>query len=265
MKNRKIVVEFTTLTFFIAFIVATTLIVFSQFGYTVYNWVDSLPQFIMNIPFAIYILSPAIASYIVLKRNHEIASFQEWLKTVFYVKNNILLYLYVFGVLAIYFFIHFMVFKDNELALPFYTFFLALPGNLIIGGLEETGWVYVLQSKLDKKYGYIIASLLVGIIWLLWHIPLFFISGTNHSEGLINFGMFSIQVMAFRFMYGAIYKISMKGGIFLCVLFHSMFNALSPIFNTTTWAGTIIANTIIILISLVTVEIYNKKNKQIIY
>ena len=29
--------------------------------------------------------------------------------------------------------------------------FLSLPGNLFIGGLEEAGWTYVLQPRLDKK------------------------------------------------------------------------------------------------------------------
>lgn len=71
--------------------------------------------------------------------------------------------------------------------LPIYMFFLSLPGNLIIGGLEEAGWMYILQPELDKKYGFVLSSVFVGIIWVLWHIPLFFIPGTNHGEGLINF------------------------------------------------------------------------------
>jgi len=35
-----------------------------------------------------------------------------------------------------------------------YMFFLSLPGNLIIGGLEEAGWMYVLQPRLDKKMAF---------------------------------------------------------------------------------------------------------------
>lgn len=266
LENKKITVQFTALTFCIAYLVSGTLIVLSQFGYTVHNWVDSLQQFISNIPFAIYILSPAIASYIVLKKNKKIEGFKEWLKTIFYIKNSIFLYLYVFAVLALYFLIHLAVADSKELALPFYTFFLSLFGNLIIGGLEEAGWMYVLQPELDKKYGYIPSSLIVGVIWLIWHVPLFFISGTNQGEGLINFGMYSFQVMAFRFIYGAIYKISGKGGVFMCVLFHTMFNAVSPIFGTMTmtWTGTILANTVMVIISLVTVVIHDKKNKYIV-
>ena len=265
IKDKKIIVQFTVLTFCIAYLVSGTLIVLGHFGYSVYNWVNSLQQFAMNIPFAIYILSPAIASYIVLKKNNKIAGFKEWLKTVFYAKNNIFLYLFVTAGLTLYFLIHIAVSGRTPMGLPFYTFFLSLPGGLIIGGLEESGWMYILQPSLDKRYGFVLSSVFVGTIWLLWHIPLFFIPGTNHGDGLINFWMFAVQLMAFRFFDGAIYKISGKGRVFMCVLFHTMFNAASPIFGTMTmtWVGTIAANAVIVLISIVTVGIYEKKNKQI--
>ena len=262
MADKKIIVQFTILTFCIAYLVSGTLIFLGQFGYSVYNWVYSLKQFWMNIPFAIYILSPAIASYIVLKNNNKIVDFKEWLKTVFYFKNNILLYLFVVGGLALYFFIHIVVSGRMEMGLPFYTFFLSLPGSLIIGGLEEAGWMYILQPELDIEYGFVLSSIFTGIIWIFWHIPLFFISGTNHGDGFINFWMFAVQLMAFRFFNGAIYKISGKGCVFMCVLFHTMFNAVSPIFGTMTmtWIGTVVANSMIIIVSIITVVMYKKKS-----
>ncbi|WFA09221.1 CPBP family intramembrane glutamic endopeptidase [Tissierella sp. Yu-01] len=264
MTDKKIIVQFTMLTFCIAYLVSVALIALGQFGYSVHNWVHSLQQFGMNIPFAIYILSPAIASYIVLKKNNKIADFKEWLKTVFYAKNNVSLYLYVVAGLGLYFLIHIAVSGRREMMLPFYTFFLSLPGNLIIGGLEETGWMYILQPEIEKRYGFVLSSVFVGIILILWHIPLFFIPGTNHGEGLINFWMFAVQLIAFRFFNGTIYKISGKGRVFMCVLFHTMFNAASPIFGdiTTTWAGTIAANAVVVLVSIVTVVIYDKMNRE---
>jgi len=66
--DKKITVQFTMLTFCMAYLVSGALITLGQFGYTVYNWVNSLQQFVMNVPFAIYILPPDITSYIVLKK-----------------------------------------------------------------------------------------------------------------------------------------------------------------------------------------------------
>lgn len=265
MIEKKIVVQFTLLTFCIAYLVSGVLIALGPFGYSFHNWVHSFQQFMMNIPFVIYILSPAIASYIVLKKN-KLADYKKWLKTIFYTKNNISLYLFVVTGLALYFLIHVAVSGRTEMVLPFYTFFLSLPGCLIIGGLEEAGWMYILQPGLYKKYGFVISSVFVGLIWIIWHIPLFYIPGTNHGEGLINFWMFAVQLMAFRFFYGAIYRISGKGRVFMSVLFHTMFNAASPIFGTMTmtWAGTIAANAVIVLVSIVTVVMYDKKHRRIV-
>lgn len=256
--DKKISIQFTVITFLIAYVVAGALIIAGQYGYEVYNWVNTFQQFMMNVPFSIYILSPAIASYIILKKNNRITGFKEWLKTVFYVKNNISLYLFVAVGLALYFGVHLAVSDRKEIVLPFYTFFLSLPGGFIIGGMEEAGWMYVLQPELDKKFGFVRASVFVGVIWVFWHIPLFFIPGTNHGAGLINFWMFNIQVMSFSFFRGAVYKISGKGHVFVFVLFHTMFNAVSPVFGTTTmtWVGTITANAAMIFLSIATVLIY---------
>ena len=265
MSNKKMILHFTLLTFIIAYSTSGLLIILGQYGYKVYNWVNTLQQFIMNIPFAIYILSPAIASFAILKKHNKITDIKEWLKTVFYAKNSLYAYLYVIAILTLYFLIHMFVTGNTKIALPFDTFFLSLPGCLMIGGLEESGWMYILQPEFNKKYGYILSSIYTGIIWFFWHIPLFFIPGTNHGDGLINFWMFAVQVISFRFLIGAIYKISGKGCIFMCVLFHTMFNAASPLFGTMTmtWLGTIIANIIIVLISIVTVIIHNQRHEQL--
>lgn len=255
------------LTFSIAYLVSGAMIVLGQFGFSVHSSVqESLQHLGMSIPFAIYILSPAITSFIVLKKNNKITDFKEWLKTVFYAKNNISLYLFVLVGLALYFLIHLAVSGRTETVLPFYMFFLALPGNLIIGGFEEAGWMYILQPGLNRKYGFVLSSIYIGIIWLMWHIPLFFIPGTGHYNGLIDFWMFSVQIIAFRFLYGAIYKISGKGRVFMCVLCHTIFNAASYTFGIppTTWAGTIAANSVIVLVSIVTVVIYDKMNRRIV-
>ena len=168
----------------------------------------------------------------------------------------------MFG-LVIYFGIHLAVSGHALTEFPLYMFLLSLPGNLIIGGLEESGWMYILQPMLDKKYGYLLSSVFTGIIWIFWHIPLFFIPGTNHGDGLINFGMFAVQCLAFRFFFGAVYKVSGKSRIFMCVLFHTMFNAASAVFGTITmnWTGTITANTAIIFASIVTVLMYYKRHE----
>ena len=166
MIDKKIAGQFTVVTFILAYTTAGILIFFGQFGYRVYNFTNTFKQFAANIPFAIYILSPAIASYFILKKNKRITCLIEWLKNVFYVKNNCFPYLLVVSGLVLYFGIHLAVSVHVLTEFPLYIFLLSLPGNLIIGGLEELGWMYVLQPLLDKKYGYILSSVFTGVIWI---------------------------------------------------------------------------------------------------
>ena len=95
-------------------------------------------------------------------------------------------------------------------------------------------------------------------IWILWHIPLFFIPGTNHASGVIDFWMFTVQLIAFRFLYGAMYRISSTGGVFLCVLGHTVFNAASYTVGVppTTWPGTLAANGVVLLSAIAAVAVH---------
>jgi len=159
LSDKKIILQFTALTFCIAYGVSGVLIILGQFGYRVYSLVSSLQQFAMNIPFAIYILSPAIASFVILRKNNIVANLKEWLNNIFYWKNKISVYLVILIGLILYFGIHMFISGQIDITLPFYMLFLSLPGNLFIGGLEEAGWTYVLQPRLDKKYDFIISSI----------------------------------------------------------------------------------------------------------
>ena len=64
--------------------------------------------------------------------------------------------------------------------------------------------------------------------------------------------MFAVQCIALRFFFGAVYKVSGKSYIFMCVLFHTMLNAASTVFGTITinWTGTIVANDATIFVSI---------------
>ncbi len=93
------------------------------------------------------------------------------------------------------------------------------------GGLEELGWRGFLLPELSKKINFQISSLIVGLIWALWHIPLFFIQGLHHYQS--NFLSFLIQVvglgLALAWLFGR------TKSIFICVLFHAFYNASSSI------------------------------------
>lgn len=263
MSDLRIARQFVVLTFVIAYGFAGALIVAGSFGYRVNNVVTTVPEFAANVPFSIYILSPAIASYIVLRRNRRIANAREWFRMVFAARGPLRGYVLIAVTLAVYFILHMVVSGPSTSALPWYMFFLSIPGNLVIGGMEESGWMSSLQPAVDDRWGYAMSSLIVGVIWLLWHVPLFFIPGTNHQSGVIDFAMFAVQVMAFRFFYGAVLHISKSNAVFLCIVAHTAFNAMSFTVGVppATWLGTLIANTAVVVIALGVVAVLGRRDR----
>jgi uncharacterized protein len=69
---------------------------------------------------------------------------------------------------------------------------LAFIGNVVLvvvlGPLsEEIGWRGFALEEAQTRYPPILASLLLGVIWWAWHLPLFFMEGTLHeSQGLLS-------------------------------------------------------------------------------
>ena len=112
-----------------------------------------------------------------------------------------------------------------------------------------------MQPELEKKCNLIVSTLLVSVIWWLWHLPLFFIQGVSQYGQ--DFFAFGINVLGVSFALAGIRKTS--GSVWLCVLFHCIINSLLGIYIVN---NNIIGNTVssvtLILISLVLVKVNDK-------
>ncbi len=65
----------------------------------------------------------------------------------------------------------------------------------LIGGPlgEEFGWRGFALPTLQRKWGALIASLILGTVWALWHLPLFFQPGSIHAQ--IGLQMLPVYVL----------------------------------------------------------------------
>jgi len=205
-------------------------------------------------------LSPTYVSYIVLKNNNEVSGFKEWLKNVFYVRAKVSHYLFAVLLVVLFVGVNTIVAGSAMDGLPpLYMYFVGLLMSFFMGGLEEAGWRYILQPELDKKYGFVVSSIVTGLIWFAWHIPLLLI-------GFIEFdlGMYAVSVLGMTFFYGAIIRISGKASVFLSVLAHTLTNmALSGFPFNPTWLGTIVTFVVMVGVAMVAVSVHKRTQKSL--
>ena len=109
---------------------------------------------------------------------------------------------------------------------PWYMFVPLLAVMIVGGGLEEPGWRGIAQPEIARTTGSAKAALLVGLVWALWHVPLFFLPGGVSQYGS-NFPVFALGVVGMALMLGWLY--SRTASILLCVVFHAAANAITAL------------------------------------
>jgi membrane protease YdiL (CAAX protease family) len=212
-------------------------------------------NYFLYIPYFIGGFSPTIASYIVIKLKDKNTKFKDWLVNIFDFKHNIFSYILVV-VFSVLFILPQCLICGYQTGAPLYTILFMIPIMLFGGGLEEAGWRYILQPELEKKYNFVISTLIVSVIWWLWHLPLFYIQGVGQFGQ--NFFIFGINVLGLSFALACIRKTTKS--VWLCVLFHCIINSLSGIYIVNdNILGNFVSAVILIFVSLILVKIKHKK------
>lgn len=101
------------------------------------------------------------------------------------------------------------------------------------GVIEEPGWRGYAQRALRERHSTVIASLIIGVFWALWHLPLFLIPGTYQSTmGLQSTGFvfFMSSILVGSLVYGRLYD-AVGGFAVIAVLYHGLGNTLRELFS----------------------------------
>ena len=159
-------------------------------------------------------------------------------------------------------------FGENRVSpfIPIYIFPIYLLLMIFIGGgQEEIGWRGYILPFLEKKYGLIIGSLILGIIWAIWHIPLWFIPGT--TQAYMNFIAFTFMTIGYSYIFSWIREIS-NNKLFSGLFVHGIANGFAVIFPTLVmdknanqirfWIYTVI----ILIIGIIIVSIRTYKSRK---
>ena len=104
--------------------------------------------------------------------------------------------------------------------------------GLAVGFFEEIGWTGFVLPRLRQRYGPLTTGLIMGLMWGLWHFPLF--SGSANSSGAVPPALY-LAVLLFSFLppYRAliVQVYDRTGSLLVAVLMHVPLAASQMILN----------------------------------
>jgi CAAX protease family protein len=106
---------------------------------------------------------------------------------------------------------------------PWYQVLPAMAVALFIGPIEEFGWRGLALPLLQRRFAPFWAGLILGVIWGVWHIPAFLLSGTPQSTW--SFGPYFIGVIALSVILTPMFNAA-RGSLLIAVLYH--FQMMNP-------------------------------------
>jgi membrane protease YdiL (CAAX protease family) len=83
---------------------------------------------------------------------------------------------------------------------------------------EEIGWRGYALPRLQTRYSALVSSLIIGVIWAVWHIPHFLMAGNT-----ISFGWFLLDIIAKAVLFTWVYN-NTNGSLLVATLFHAANN-----------------------------------------
>jgi membrane protease YdiL (CAAX protease family) len=129
---------------------------------------------------------------------------------------------------------------------PWYQVLPALALALFLGPIEEFGWRGVALPLFQRKFNPFWAGLILGIIWAVWHIPAFLLSGTAQSAW--SFTPFFVGVVAISVILTPLFNDS-RGSLLIAVLYHFQMN--NPIWpDAQPWDSLLFAIAAVIIVWL---------------
>lgn len=117
---------------------------------------------------------------------------------------------------------------------------------------EEWGWRGYVLPRLQARFNALTSSLILGVIWSVWHLPKFMGTGSGSEQ---SFLWFTLAHLALAVLYTWLYN-NTRGSLLLVVLFHATGNtagALLPVQFAV--AGGIEKNMMIVLYILAAVVV----------
>jgi uncharacterized protein len=95
----------------------------------------------------------------------------------------------------------------------------------VLGGplLEEIGWRGFALARMERLQGPILASVILGVLWALWHLPEFLVptwAASSGGGGIVGITLFTITAITFTIVITWVFN-NTRASVLLAILVHS--------------------------------------------
>ncbi len=237
----------------VRFLIFTFLLTYVSHGVLAYLTRQNILDFTSIAAQVLFIIggsSPTIFAFIFILRNPEMKN--TFFKRLLSVKHKYSLWIFVILTplaLAGFFRLTYNLINNEvfQSPYPFYLFPVFLLISVIFGGLEEVGWRGYLQENLMKSKSLIPISITIGIIWGIWHLPMFFIEALSHYQ----YDLFTFMLGGIMYSIYLTWLYAKTKSILLTVLFHAVINAGANIGLSLVFDGSLLSISLIVILSLI--------------
>jgi uncharacterized protein len=102
---------------------------------------------------------------------------------------------------------------------------------LVLGGplFEEPGWRGFALPRMQRSLGPLLASIVLGVLWALWHLPEFLVptwAASSGGGGLLGIVLFTIAAVTFTVVITWVFN-NTRASLLLAILLHTSIDAFT--------------------------------------
>lgn len=223
------------------FFLLTYLIFWVLFAITGATIMLKAPKAIQSIMPIICAWSPTFAFLLMFKKIYPNLMLKEYIKQQFNARLKIslltvIIFIQTFIFLAVSFSYSFVnnISVTTVITSSASIIVLGFFNQLIRGPLgEEIGWRGYALNEMQKKFSPAVSAVIIGVIWGLWHTPLWVVTSGYSGLDLVKYmALFLISIIAVSVMITTFYNLNKN--LMIPILIHQLLNFLSSLINTDT-------------------------------
>jgi uncharacterized protein len=199
--------------------------------------------------FILAVYAPGFASIFLVLRQYGLKGLGKFFQRLTMWRTSKLWWLFVIFAIPGIMYIGAALKGENIFSFPFSPWYQVIPAlvlALFLGPIEELGWRGLALPLLQKRFAPFWAGLILGTIWMVWHIPAFLIGGTLQSGWA--FAPYFVGGVSASLIMTAIFNDS-RGSLLLPFLLHFQMN--NPIWpDAQPWDNFLIAVLAIVIVYL---------------